>query len=927
MPASDSTRPESTAGGERSHYLERELYDLIRSGPLAFDFLQNGSLDGLWYWDLERPEHTWMSPRLKEVLGFADHEVPNTAEWWQSRLFPEDLALALENYRKHLEDPAHPYDQIVRYRHKDGSTVWVRCRGLVVRNDAGTPVRMIGAHTDVTAIKVAEERYRALHEGVPDIYFSVDLDSGRITDCNQVLADAAQLPKSLIVGRPFGELFHAAAPSAAAETLTLLRSETPALNVEVPLERSDGRQVPVLFAASVRGVSAAASEVGVWGRDITHLKRLVNVEVLLDALPHGALLADASGRIVSANRVVERMFGYEHGELNGQGVDVLLPESLRDRHKAFRSGYMRSSAARMVGSRDDLRARKKTGEEFPAQVGLTPMTTREGTFVLATVMDVSGRNALQQAVRTSDALRSAVLDSVLAHVAVLDTHGTIVAVNEAWRRFARENAGGDADLQAQLGVGANYLDATRAGIAAGADDAKSALRCVSRVLAGGPPCTVEYPCHSPNDERWFLMSVTPLGSAGQGAAGQGSAGQGAAGQGAVVAHTNITDRKRAELAQLRSQKLEALGVLAGGIAHDFNNLLLAIVGNTAMACAELPADHPAVEHMKEVERAGIRAAELVRRILAFSRPADLDRRAVALGPVVAEALQLMRATIPAMIAIRHDAPPDLPLALADPTQVHQVVVNLVTNSAHAIGARGGSVDVTMDAVQVDEGAAGPELAPGSYVRVSVADTGSGMGKDALSRVFDPFFTTKPPGQGTGLGLSVVHGIMASHGGAVTVTSQPEAGATFRLYFPSTSESAAQPAAAAPDTPRGNGERILYLDDEQALVRLAERMLRRLGYEVAGFTDAARALDAFRASPDAFHAVVTDVSMPGISGYECVRELLALRPDIPILMTSGNAGKDDMASARRAGARGMLAKPHSFDDLGRAVARVLHPDRT
>ena len=386
---------------------------------------------------------------------------------------------------------------------------------------------------------------------------------------------------------------------------------------------------------------------------------------------------------------------------------------------------------------------------------------------------------------------------------------------------------------------------------------------------------------------------------------------------------DISARKRAEETQLRSQKLEALGTLAGGIAHDFNNILVAINGNTELAIAYLPPSHPAQESLREITKAGARATDLVRRILTFSRPVEHKREVVQLRPAVEEALRLVRATLPAMTDIHSDFASNVPTIEADSSQIHQIIVNLATNAAHAIGSRRGVIEVRLDAENVDaeHAAVSPDLHEGRYARLTVSDNGCGMDKPTLERIFDPFFTTKAPGLGTGLGLSVVHGIMQSHEGAVTVYSQPGKGSTFRLYFPASRDEAGRHPAPSHETTHGQGERVLYVDDEEALVRLSTRMLKRLGYEVTGHSDPVAALQDFRSRPQDFDVIVTDASMPRMSGLELARELLAARPDVPILMTSGYLRPEDHEAALQMGVRGLIMKPNTIEELSRAFDRL------
>ena len=384
------------------------------------------------------------------------------------------------------------------------------------------------------------------------------------------------------------------------------------------------------------------------------------------------------------------------------------------------------------------------------------------------------------------------------------------------------------------------------------------------------------------------------------------------------------DRERAQAQLRQAQRIQSLGTLAGGIAHDFNNVLVAIGGNVELAAHALPADHPARKHLQRVERATARAADLVRRILAFSRPQEPRRASIRLRPVVEEVLKLLRATLPATIAIRtrfDDCTPDVQ---ADPGQIHQVLMNLGTNAAHAMAERGGALEVQLEPVELDAGALtiAPELRAGRYARLSVRDTGSGMDPATLERIFEPFYTTKAPGQGTGLGLSVVHGIMTSHDAAITVDTQVGVGTTFHLYFPAADVTAAADAARPARERHGRGEHILFVDDEEAIVYVATLILRRLGYRVTGATDAVQALQEFRSRPHEFAAVVTDLAMPGLSGHDLARQVREIRPDIPVVLTSGYVRPGDVEAAQRLGVGEVLLKPNLVGDLEATLHRVL-----
>ena len=388
-------------------------------------------------------------------------------------------------------------------------------------------------------------------------------------------------------------------------------------------------------------------------------------------------------------------------------------------------------------------------------------------------------------------------------------------------------------------------------------------------------------------------------------------------------NADITALKRAEILQLRSQKLEALGTLAGGIAHDFNNILGAINGSALLAVSQFPPDHPVQACLVQIEKSGQRAADLVRRILTFSKPQEQNLVVQSLAPVVVEALKLARATLPATIEIRPTFAPDLPMVRADTTEIHQVILNLATNAAHAIGNKNGLIEVNVDAptVSEDEIQLYSQVPKGHYVRLSFSDNGCGMDARTQERIFDPFFTTKQAGKGTGLGLSVVHGIVRAHRGIVKVYSQPGKGTAFQIYFPAVHEAALRTEVVESEAPRGQGEHILFVDDEEVLVFVGTMALEQKGYRVTGVSDGEEALGEFRRKPQAFQAVVTDLSMPSMSGLQFVREVQKLRPDIPIILTSGYFNPQDQLDAAQLGVRSILTKPVSPRDLLAALHGV------
>jgi PAS domain S-box-containing protein len=386
---------------------------------------------------------------------------------------------------------------------------------------------------------------------------------------------------------------------------------------------------------------------------------------------------------------------------------------------------------------------------------------------------------------------------------------------------------------------------------------------------------------------------------------------------------DVTTRNQLERQMRQSQKLDALGTIAGGIAHDFNNILTVLRGNLSLAQLLLPGEHEVQASLAEMDQACRRAADLVKQILTFGRRREQSRALIALAPAMQEALTLLRATVPSGIEIRTELAEGLPTVMADATQIHQVVMNLGINAAQSMGSRRGVLDVKLVAVDVNEALAAtcPELNVRRYVRLSVSDTGCGMSASTQERIFEPFFTTRS-GQGTGLGLAVVRGIVKGHDGAITVTSEEGKGSSFDVYFPVVEGEVGEAHEVVVESLQGRGERVLFLDDEEALGRLAQRMLERLGYRIATFTRWSDALRVFKSDPAAFDLVLTDFSMPGASGIEFAKQVLALRPGIPVILTTGYIDADDLAHARNVGISEVIMKPTTVEEMGRAFRRLL-----
>ncbi len=371
----------------------------------------------------------------------------------------------------------------------------------------------------------------------------------------------------------------------------------------------------------------------------------------------------------------------------------------------------------------------------------------------------------------------------------------------------------------------------------------------------------------------------------------------------------------------QSQKMESIGTLAGGIAHDFNNILTSILGFTELALDEAVKGSFQYQNLQEVLVAGNRARELVRQILTFSRQNEHELSPLQIGLVVKEAYRLLRASIPSTVEMKQNIRCDS-LIIGDPTQIHQVVMNLCTNAAHAMEETGGTLKIGLGDVQLDDHFDSlANLPPGDYVRLSVSDTGHGMSKDVIERIFDPFFTTKEQGKGTGMGLAVVHGIVRACNGEIMVSSALGKGTRFDIYFPAVKRNVLAASQEDEDLPTGS-ERILIIDDEEQIVRIGEHFLRKLGYDVVTKTDSEEALELFEANPENFDLVITDMTMPHLTGARLSRKMLEIKPNLPIILCTGFSSGIDEKSVIEMGIKGYLNKPMIKRELALVIRKAL-----
>lgn len=633
--------------------------------------------------------------------------------------------------------------------------------------------------------------------------------------------------------------------------------------------------------------------------------------LILDAIGEGVFGLDSEGNHTFVNPQAARMLGYEPEELVGRPSHALWHHSRRDgAHFPNRECpiYQTLRDGEVHHVEDDFFWRKD-GSGFAVEYTSTPIRENDQlTGAVVSFKDISDKKkALRDLVASENRYRT-IAGTAQDAIVLMDDQGRIAYWNPSAERIF-----GYTEIEAlgrdlhELIMPARFFPEMKIGVerfrAEGSGDAVGKVLEMTALRKGGKEFPVELTVSAlRQDEGWWAVGI--------------------------VRDISEKDRERAERenlqAQLRhSQKMEAIGTLAGGIAHDFNNILAAIMGYTELGLLEAE-EGVLRDTLTEVRKASGRAKDLVAHILAFSRQGEMARTPVNVSPIIKETLKMLRASLPTTIEIKQTLGQDLGKIQADPTQIHQVLMNLCTNAAHAMREKGGVLEVSLVQVRLkDESILRTfALAPGNYLKLTVRDTGQGIEPLILAKVFDPFFTTKNRGEGTGLGLSVVHGIVTSHGGGIDVQSVPGEGTSFILYFPVLESVSETVDAAVSDAPPTGRERVLLVDDEAALIEMGERILVYLGYQVTSRTSSIEALELFRNQPDNFDLVITDYTMPNMTGGELAKAILAIRPDMPIVLCTGFSEVFTEEKAQELGIKGYVMKPISIHDLAKICRNVL-----
>jgi PAS domain S-box-containing protein len=620
---------------------------------------------------------------------------------------------------------------------------------------------------------------------------------------------------------------------------------------------------------------------------------------IFENIMEGVFQTTPDGRFVAANPALARMFGYESPEELMQAVTSIDHQIYVDRGIRLELSQLLESQGAVRSF--EFQAYRKGGDTISIALSARAVTDSDGTLLHyeGTVEDITERkHAEKERVRLETAIEQAA-----EGIIITDPRWIIQYANPAFKRMS--------------GYYENEIIGQHTRVLKSEKHDKSFYRNIRETLARGEVWSGRL-TNVRKDGTFYEAEVT------------GSPVRDTSGTiiNHVSIHRDITHEVRLERELRQAQKMEAIGTLAGGIAHDFNNILMAIVGYAQLAESRISETSPIRRYLEQVLESSERATTLVQQILTFSRQTEQERKPVQVGPVMKEALKLLRSSLPSTIEIRHKitVPEERGTVMADPTHIHQVLMNLCTNAAHAMRSRGGRLSVELSETVLDDSfvCRYPGAKPGPHLRLSVTDTGHGMHPAVIERIFDPYFTTKGPGEGTGLGLAVVRGIVKGLGGAISVYSEAGQGTTFHVFIPKVDDEVTREPEPI-DAVLSGCERVLFVDDEQVLVDLGREMLESIGYTVVTKTSSIGALETFRAAPEAFDLVITDMTMPGLTGRELAAEIMAVRPGIPVILCTGFSELVNGKRALETGIREFVMKPYTIRNLAKTIRKVLEQD--
>ena len=891
----------------------------LKESQKSYRLLAENVRDVMWIFDLNL-DYAFVTPSVQRLRGYTVEEALKqtidqilTPESYQKAKAILDREIALEFSGKR-HGPEWSLTTELEMVRKDGSTVWTEATMNMVYHEDGEPTGIIGVTRDITERKRTE---KALTESknyldriinsVADPIFVKDRQH-RWVLLNDAMCNFMGHNREELIVKSDYDFF----PKSEADTFwekdeAVFNSGKENINEE---KFTDVKGVVHTIVTKKTFYTDDKGEKFIVGiiRDITGRKQVEGIirkseeryRTIFESTATANIIVAEDTTILLANSNFERMTGYSRSELEGKmsWTSLVVDEDLE---RAKMNHRMRREKPGSAANSYELRCVNRQGQirDLYMSVAVIPDTQESVTSLI----DISERKQAEEDLRRSEERYRTMFEHTGNASVLFGEDTTLLLVNS---NFEKLSGYSKKELEGKMSWTA-FVDK---------EDLERMRQYheMRRNEQGSVPDSYEFGfINRCGEKKDIFLNIALIPGT----------------KVSVCSLIDITERKKAAEEKKRledqltqAQKMESIGTLAGGIAHDFNNILTAIIGYSELALDDVSDPEKAKTEIREVIKAGDRAKNLVSQILTFSRKTETTYSPLELPTLIKESLKMLRSVIPATIEIRRGIIKS-GLVMVDPTQIHQLMMNLCTNAAHAMDETGGVLSVSLHKDNIDaEIASDLEVSPGPYLRLTVSDTGHGMTPEVMERIFEPYFTTKELGRGTGLGLSVVHGIVKSHGGAIICKSASGEGTTFDIYLPElVLETKAPESTKEESLPRGT-ERILYIDDEPALANLAEKMLSKLGYDVTTLTSSLEALNIFKSRADKFDLVITDMTMPGMTGDTLAQKLMEIRPDIPVILCTGYSEHVSGEGAKKIGIRKFVMKPLEMKVLAKAIRKVL-----